>query len=110
MTRLVLSSLRAIGLVGAAAWAASALAPPVTAATKPAKATAKTEKKDDAGEKLIYMLVHKNKASADANWQAFRADADWVKVKADSEAKGPLTIPGGIQSIYMTPTDYSPTR
>ena len=42
MTRLVLSSLRAIAIAGAAAWAASALAPPVTAATKPAKAAAKT--------------------------------------------------------------------
>jgi invasion protein IalB len=53
MTRLVLSSLRAIGLVGAAAWAASALAPPVTAATKPAKAPAKTEKKDDASKPAL---------------------------------------------------------
>ena len=53
MTRLVLSSLRAIGLVGAAAWAASALAPPVTAATKPAKAPAKTEKKDDAAKPAL---------------------------------------------------------
>ena len=47
MTRLVLSSLRAIGLLGAAIWAASALAPPVTAATKPAKPASKTEKKDE---------------------------------------------------------------
>jgi invasion protein IalB len=53
MTRLVLSSLRAIGLVGAAAWAASALAPPVTAATKPAKAAPKTEKKDDASKPAL---------------------------------------------------------
>jgi len=48
MTRLVLSSLRGIGLLGAAVWAASALAPPVTAATKPAKPAAKAEKKDEA--------------------------------------------------------------
>jgi invasion protein IalB len=47
MTRFVLSSLRAIGLCGAAVWAAGALAPPVTAATKPAKAGTKTEKKDE---------------------------------------------------------------
>jgi hypothetical protein len=46
MTRL-LSSLRAIGLVGSAVWAASAFAPPVTAATKPAKPAAKTDKKDE---------------------------------------------------------------
>jgi len=50
MTRLVLSSLRAIGLCGAAVWAASALAPSAAAAaaaTKPPKAAAKTEKKDE---------------------------------------------------------------
>jgi len=50
MTRPVLSSLRAIGLCGALC-AASTLAPPVTAATtKPAKAAAKTDKKDDAAK------------------------------------------------------------
>ena len=53
MTRLVLSSLRAIGLAAAAAWAASAIAPPATAATKPAKAAAKTEKKDDASKPAL---------------------------------------------------------
>jgi invasion protein IalB len=54
MTRLVLSSLRGIAIAGAAAaWAASALAPPVTAATKPAKAAAKTEKKDEAAKPAL---------------------------------------------------------
>jgi invasion protein IalB len=47
MTRLVLSSFRVVGLLGAAIWAAGALAPPVTAETKPTKATAKTDKKDE---------------------------------------------------------------
>jgi hypothetical protein len=47
MTRPVVSSLRAVGLFGAAFWAASALAPPVTAATKPAKPVAKADKKDE---------------------------------------------------------------
>jgi hypothetical protein len=69
-----------------------------------------TEKKDGEGETLVYILVHNNKESADANWKAFREDADWVKVKADSEAGGPLTVKGGVQSTYMTPTDYSPTK
>ena len=54
MTRLVLSSLRAMGLLTAAAvWAASALAPPVTAATKPAKAAPKAEKKDDSSKPAL---------------------------------------------------------
>ena len=53
MTRLVLSSLRAIGLCGAAVWAASALAPSVAATTKPAKPAAKTEKKDDTAKPAL---------------------------------------------------------
>ena len=69
-----------------------------------------TEKKDGAGETLIYLLAHKNKDGADAAWKSFRADPDWVKAKSDSETNGPLTIPGGVQSVYLTPTDYSPTK
>ena len=54
MTRPVLSSLRAIGLCGAAVLAASALAPPLAAATtKPTKAAAKTDKADAAKPALV---------------------------------------------------------
>jgi Invasion associated locus B (IalB) protein len=47
MTRLVIPPLRAIGLVALAAWTPSAFAPPAAAAAKPARTTAKAEKKDD---------------------------------------------------------------
>jgi hypothetical protein len=67
-----------------------------------------TETKDGAGETLIYILVHKSRAAADASWAAFRADPDWVKAKADSETNGPLTTK--VESLFLTPTDYSPTK
>jgi hypothetical protein len=69
-----------------------------------------TEKKDGAGETLVYILIHKDKDGAEAAWKAFRDDADWVKAKADSEKNGPLTVQNGVKSVYMAPTDYSPTR
>ena len=72
MTRLVLSSLRAIGLVGAAAWAASALAPPVIAATKPAKAPAKTEKKDDTAKPALVATF--------GDWNVFVGEAGKGKI------------------------------
>ncbi|MGA8584356.1 MAG: hypothetical protein WB715_11060 [Roseiarcus sp.] len=72
MTRLVLSSLRAIGLVGAAAWAAIALAPPVTAATKPAKAAPKTEKKDDASKPALVATF--------GDWNVFVGEAGKGKI------------------------------
>jgi hypothetical protein len=69
-----------------------------------------TEKKDGAGDKLIYMLAHKDKEAALASWKAFRADPEWVTAKAESEVNGPLTVKDGVISVYMTPTDYSPTK
>jgi hypothetical protein len=69
-----------------------------------------TEKKDGAGETLVYIISHKNKDAAQASWKAFREDPDWVKAKADSEINGPLTLPDGVKSVFMTPTDYSPTK
>jgi NIPSNAP len=69
-----------------------------------------TEKKQGAGDTLIYILAHKDKPAADASWKGFRDDPDWIKVKADSEVNGPLTIQGGVQSVYMVPTDYSPAK
>jgi uncharacterized protein YbaA (DUF1428 family) len=67
-------------------------------------------KKTGANETLVYILAHKDKETAEASWQAFRTDPDWVKVKADSEMNGPLTVKGGVDSVFMAPTDYSPTK
>ena len=50
MTRLVLSSLRAIGVVAAAVCAASALLPPAVAATKAAKPAPKSGAKEEASK------------------------------------------------------------
>ena len=69
-----------------------------------------TEKKDGAGETLIYMVIHKDKEAAQTSWKAFREDPDWVKAKTDSEVNGPLTIKDGVKSVFLTPTDYSPTK
>lgn len=71
-----------------------------------------TQAKDGAGEKLIYLLAHKNQEAAEASWKGFRADADWVAAKKASEDKvgGPLTAKDGVKSEMMAPTDYSATR
>jgi len=69
-----------------------------------------TEKKDGAGEKLIYILSHKDAETCAASFKAFRADPDWVKVKAESEVTGSLTVKDGVQSVLMAPTDFSPAK
>lgn len=69
-----------------------------------------TEKKDGAGEKLIYILSHKDPEACAASFKAFRADPEWIKVKAESEGAGSLTVKDGVQSLLMTSTDFSPAR
>jgi len=54
---------------------------------------------------FIYVLEHPSREEATKNWDAFHADPEWKKVKADSEANGALV--DHIDSIFMDPTSYS---
>lgn len=56
---------------------------------------------------LIYVLAHESREAAAKSWAAFRSDPDWVKAKAESEKDGPLTIQGGVKSVFADPTDFS---
>jgi uncharacterized protein YbaA (DUF1428 family) len=64
------------------------------------------------GETLIYMLAHKSKEARDESFKTFQNDPDWVAAKGASEkaAGGSLTIAGGVKSVLLAPTDYSPTK
>jgi hypothetical protein len=66
------------------------------------------DKDAGAGEKLVYILAHSSRAAAEASWKAFRADPEWVKVKADSEKDG--VLPAKIESVFLAATDYSPLK
>src|ERR1043165_7806963 len=70
------------------------------------------QKNADADNTLIYLLAHKSKDAAEASFKAFRADPDWVAAKAASEKDGggSLTTPDGVKSVFLAPTDYSPTK
>ncbi len=54
---------------------------------------------------LIYILAHPSREEADKNWAAFRADPEWVKVRTESEAAGPIVQ--RVDSVYMNPADFS---
>ena len=62
----------------------------------------------DSQSLLIYILEHRSRAEAEKNWAAFQADPEWQKVKAESEANGPLV--DHIDHYFMDPTSFSMLR
>jgi len=62
-------------------------------------------------DKMVYMLAYPTPAARTTMWQAFSKDEEWVKVRDESEKDGPLLVsPGGVVSVQLTPTDYSPLK
>lgn len=57
------------------------------------------------GNTLIYILAHPSRDEAKANWAAFNADPEWQKVRTESEANGKIV--NHVDSVFMTPADYS---
>jgi hypothetical protein len=62
----------------------------------------------DKPDTLIYILAHKSRQEADKSWKAFRRDPEWLRVFAESQKNGSLTKK--VESVYMTPTDFSPLK
>jgi hypothetical protein len=62
--------------------------------------------KDGAGGKLVYLLQHDGRDAAAASWKAFGADPDWRAARAASEAGGKIVAK--VESVFLTPTDFSP--
>ena len=54
---------------------------------------------------FIYVLEHPSREEARKNWEAFQADPEWKKVKAESEVQGALA--SHIESYFMDPTGFS---
>jgi hypothetical protein len=57
---------------------------------------------------LIYVVSHENADAAKKSWDAFRADPEWQKVRAESEKDGPIVAK--VESVYMSLVDYSPIK
>lgn len=65
-----------------------------------------------AGNTLVYILTHESVDAAGACFDAFRKDPAWTAARKASEenAGGPLTVKGGVKSVFLNATDYSPMR
>lgn len=65
----------------------------------------------DAGRTLIYFLAHENREAQAKSFAGFRADPDWIAARTASEKDGRLTAAqGGVKSILLEPTDFSPLK
>jgi len=54
---------------------------------------------------LIYIISHASREAATQNWKDFGADPEWQKVNAESNANG--RIVAKVESVFLTPTDFS---
>ena len=54
---------------------------------------------------LVYILAYPSREAATKAWAAFRADPDWNAARTASEADGPIVQK--VESVFMSPTDYS---
>lgn len=70
--------------------------------------------KDQAGaeDTLVYLLAHQSREAAKESFGAFGKDPDWQAARKASEEKagGSLTVKGGVKSLFMNATDYSPLK
>jgi len=68
--------------------------------------------KKGADNTLIYILAHKSKEAGEAAFAKFREDPEWKAARDESEKSGggSLTVKGGVKSVYMKATDYSPIK
>lgn len=58
--------------------------------------------------RLVYMLAFENLADREKKWTAFQQDAEWAKVRAESEKDGPINRL--VTNRFLSPTDYSPLK
>jgi hypothetical protein len=67
----------------------------------------------DADKLLVYLLAHKSQEARDASFNSFRGDPEWIAARTASEQAGGGSLTeaeNGVQSIMLTPTDYSPMK
>ncbi len=59
-------------------------------------------------DELWYIIGFEDLGHRESAWAAFGADPEWQKVRAESEADGPLVH--HLVNRILRPTDFSPAR
>lgn len=63
---------------------------------------------EDRANTLIYLIAHESRDAVERNWRAFVADPEWQAVAKASTRDGPILVEGGIVSVFLRATDFSP--
>lgn len=67
-----------------------------------------TSEVGDFSDRLIYIVAFEDEGHRQTAWASFRADPEWQKIRADSEANG--LIVKRVSNSLLSPTDYSPLQ
>jgi NIPSNAP len=57
---------------------------------------------------LVYILAYPSLEARKAAWEAFGKDPEWVAARTESEKDGKLVEK--VDSVFLSPTDYSPLK
>jgi hypothetical protein len=57
---------------------------------------------------LVYVLAHPSREAAAANWKAFSADPERLRVWKETEKDGPINLK--VESVYLNAFDASPIK
>jgi hypothetical protein len=55
---------------------------------------------------FVYILAHESREKAKETWSAFGKDAEWATLRKSAAPTGQIKI----QSIFVSPTDFSPVK
>ena len=67
-----------------------------------------TDKEKGSENTLVYVLAFPSREARDKAFQAFGADPEWQKARAESEKNGKLVEK--VDSVFLMATDYSPIK
>ena len=67
-----------------------------------------TDKEKGSENTLVYVMAFPSREARNKAWQAFAADPEWQKARAESEKNGKLT--DKVESVILGATDYSPIK
>jgi hypothetical protein len=59
----------------------------------------------ESNQELHYILAWESLADREKKWNAFMSDPEWIKVRGESEADGPINAK--VTSQILTPTAFS---